>query len=103
MDYPVRRPIWPRATAVPNGVVRENRRNLSSWGVWGMRASMISCASRWSEGATIRMSLDRSDIEKIALLARLAIAEDDIPRYARALSRILDKEAQLSPDDTRVL
>src|SRR3569832_1611282 len=62
---------------------------------------MISCASRWSEGATIRMSLDRSDNEKIAHLARQAIAEDDIPRYARELSRILDLVAQMRTVDTR--
>lgn len=35
------------------------------------------------------MSLQRSDIEKIAHLARLAFAEEDIPRYARELSNIL--------------
>ena len=49
------------------------------------------------------MSLDRSDIEKIAHLARLAIAEDDIPRYARELSRILDLVAQMSTVDTRAV
>lgn len=46
------------------------------------------------------MSLDRSDIEKIAHLARLAIAEDDIPRYARELSNILDMVAQMGSIDT---
>ena len=46
------------------------------------------------------MSLDRSDIEKIAHLARLAIAEDDIPRYARELSNILDMVAEMSAVDT---
>lgn len=36
------------------------------------------------------MSLDKNDVEKIAHLARLAIAEDDIPGYAGNLSNILD-------------
>lgn len=49
------------------------------------------------------MSLDRTDIEKIAHLARLAIAEDDIPRYAHELSRILDMVAQMSTVDTRAV
>lgn len=49
------------------------------------------------------MSLDRSDIEKIAHLARLAIAEDDIPRYARELSNILDMVAQMGTVDTRAV
>jgi aspartyl-tRNA(Asn)/glutamyl-tRNA(Gln) amidotransferase subunit C len=35
------------------------------------------------------MLLDKSDIEKIAWLARLAIAPDDIPEYSRDLSNIL--------------
>lgn len=47
------------------------------------------------------MSLDRSDIEKIAHLARLAVAEDDIPRYTHELSRILDMVAEMSRVDTR--
>lgn len=49
------------------------------------------------------MSLDRSDIEKIAHLARLAVAEDDIPRYARELSNIFDMVAQMSNVDTRAV
>ena len=47
------------------------------------------------------MSLERSDVVKIAHLARLAIAEDDIPRYARDLSNILDLVAQMNAVDTR--
>lgn len=46
------------------------------------------------------MNLQRSDIEKIAHLARLSIAEDDIPRYARELSNILDMVAQMNGVDT---
>jgi aspartyl-tRNA(Asn)/glutamyl-tRNA(Gln) amidotransferase subunit C len=46
------------------------------------------------------MSLDRSDVVSIAHLARLAIAEDDIPVYARNLSSILDLVAQMNAVDT---
>lgn len=46
------------------------------------------------------MSLERSDVVSIAHLARLAIAEDDIPAYARNLSNILDLVAQMSAVDT---
>ena len=35
------------------------------------------------------MSLDKSDVEKIAHLARLAIDESTIPDYARDLNNIL--------------
>lgn len=46
------------------------------------------------------MSLERSDVVSIAHLARLAIAEDDIPVYARNLSNILDLVAQMNAVDT---
>lgn len=46
------------------------------------------------------MSLNKSDVEKIAHLARLAIDENDIPHYARDLSNIFDLVAQLSAADT---
>jgi aspartyl-tRNA(Asn)/glutamyl-tRNA(Gln) amidotransferase subunit C len=46
------------------------------------------------------MPLDRSEVEKIAHLARLAIDEKDIPGYARDLSDILDMIAQMKPVDT---
>ncbi|MGE0080865.1 MAG: Asp-tRNA(Asn)/Glu-tRNA(Gln) amidotransferase subunit GatC [Thiohalomonadaceae bacterium] len=46
------------------------------------------------------MSLERSDVVSIAHLARLAIAEDDIPAYARNLSNILDLVAQMNAVDT---
>ncbi len=49
------------------------------------------------------MSLNRSDIEKIAHLARLAIAEDDIPRYTRELSKIFDMVETMSAVDTSVV
>ncbi|CAK0765032.1 Aspartyl/glutamyl-tRNA(Asn/Gln) amidotransferase subunit C [Gammaproteobacteria bacterium] len=47
-----------------------------------------------------RMSLQRADVERIAHLARLAIAEEDIPRYARELSGILDFVRQMEVVDT---
>jgi aspartyl-tRNA(Asn)/glutamyl-tRNA(Gln) amidotransferase subunit C len=46
------------------------------------------------------MSLDASDIEKIAYLARLAIAPESIERYAADLSNILDLVAQMDAVDT---
>lgn len=46
------------------------------------------------------MSLNRSDIEKIAHLARLDIAEGDITRYTRELSNILDMVERMSAVDT---
>ena len=46
------------------------------------------------------MSLDKTDVEKIAHLARLAIAEDDIPGYAASLSSILELVEQMDAVDT---
>lgn len=46
------------------------------------------------------MSLTPDDVRTIARLARLAISEQDIPRYADNLSRILDFVAQLDQADT---
>jgi len=46
------------------------------------------------------MSLDRSDIDKIAHLARLAIAPDQSERYAADLSNILTLVAQMDAVDT---
>lgn len=46
------------------------------------------------------MSLNKTDIQKIAWLARLAIAGDDVPKYARDLSNILDLVKQMSSIDT---
>ena len=46
------------------------------------------------------MSLQKSDIEKIAHLARLSINEDDIPSYADNLSNILSLVDQLNAADT---
>jgi aspartyl-tRNA(Asn)/glutamyl-tRNA(Gln) amidotransferase subunit C len=49
------------------------------------------------------MSLQRSDIEKIAHLARLAVTEEDIPRYVRELSNILQMVEQMNGVDTRTV
>lgn len=46
------------------------------------------------------MSLDKTDVEKIAHLARLAIDELDIPDYARDLSNIFNLVEQLADADT---
>jgi len=46
------------------------------------------------------MSLDKNDVEKIAHLARLSIAEDDIPGYADNLSNILEMVEQMNAVDT---
>ncbi len=47
------------------------------------------------------MSLTRSDVEKIAHLARLALREEDIAPYARTLSDILGLVEQMSVVDTQ--
>ncbi len=46
------------------------------------------------------MSLDKTDVEKIAHLARLAIDETDIPSYVRELSNIFDLVEQLGEADS---
>ena len=46
------------------------------------------------------MSLDKSQVEKIAHLARLQIDSADIPEYATNLSNILDLVAHMDVMDT---
>lgn len=46
------------------------------------------------------MSLDKSQVEKIAHLARLQIDPADVDQYATNLSNILDLVEQLSTADT---
>ena len=46
------------------------------------------------------MALDKSDVESIAHLARLAISEEDVPAYAENLTKILDLVEQMSAVDT---
>jgi len=46
------------------------------------------------------MSLTPDDVKAIARLARLTIAEEDIPAYAKNLSSILEFVAQLDEVDT---
>ncbi|SFG76984.1 Asp-tRNA(Asn)/Glu-tRNA(Gln) amidotransferase subunit GatC [Neptunomonas qingdaonensis] len=46
------------------------------------------------------MALNRTDVEKIAHLARLQIDENDVPEYAKNLSNILDLISQMQDIDT---
>lgn len=46
------------------------------------------------------MSLDRSDVERIAHLARLEIDPAEVPGYARNLSDILEFVEQMNAVDT---
>ncbi len=46
------------------------------------------------------MALDRSDVAKIAHLARLAIDEEAVPTYAQNLSNILELVEQMNQIDT---
>lgn len=46
------------------------------------------------------MALEKQDVEKIAHLARLALDEQDVPRYARELSNILNLVEQMNRVDT---
>ncbi|THB74219.1 MAG: Asp-tRNA(Asn)/Glu-tRNA(Gln) amidotransferase subunit GatC [Gammaproteobacteria bacterium] len=46
------------------------------------------------------MSLQADDVKNIAHLARIAIDENDIPEYAKNLSKILDFVDQLNQADT---
>jgi len=46
------------------------------------------------------MSVDQSDITKVALLARLKIDEADVPQYVENLSNILGLVEQMSEVDT---
>ncbi len=46
------------------------------------------------------MSLTRTDVEKIALLARLSITDEEMPVYVTSLSSIVDFVAALSKADT---
>ncbi|SDS69274.1 Asp-tRNA(Asn)/Glu-tRNA(Gln) amidotransferase subunit GatC [Pseudomonas fuscovaginae UPB0736] len=46
------------------------------------------------------MALDRSDVEKIAHLARLDLVVDDIPRTTEALNSILGLVDQMQAVDT---
>ncbi len=45
-------------------------------------------------------TLDKSDVEKIAFLARLGVDEQDMPEYASNLSKILDMVEQLNSVET---
>lgn len=49
------------------------------------------------------MSLDKSDIEKIAWLARLSISAPEIPKYSKELNNILDMVEQMNGVDTSAI
>jgi len=46
------------------------------------------------------MSLERSDVEQIARLARLAVSEEELDSVASGLSNILDLVTQMESADT---
>jgi aspartyl-tRNA(Asn)/glutamyl-tRNA(Gln) amidotransferase subunit C len=47
------------------------------------------------------MSLTRQDVEKIALLARLQVTEQEMPVYVKSLSAIVDFVAELATVDAQ--
>jgi aspartyl-tRNA(Asn)/glutamyl-tRNA(Gln) amidotransferase subunit C len=49
------------------------------------------------------MSVSRRDIDSIAYLARLALSEEEIPRYVDEMSRILELVEQLNRVDTKAV
>lgn len=46
------------------------------------------------------MSLSRTDIERIAHLARLSLRDDEVPKYVESLSSILEFVGQLERAET---
>jgi len=46
------------------------------------------------------MGLQRSEVEKVARLSRIALSEDELELFGRQLSRILDYVGQLNELDT---
>ena len=60
---------------------------------------MVSSAALEPLQETI-MSLSRTDVGKIAKLARLQVDENEIDNYAQTLSRILDLVEQMNSVDT---
>ncbi len=46
------------------------------------------------------MSLDKSDIDKIAWLARISISEEDTPNYLQDVSNILELVEKMNNVDT---
>lgn len=49
---------------------------------------------------SLDMSIDHAAVQKIAWLARLKLAESDVPEYARQLSGILEFVDQMNRVDT---
>ena len=69
----------------------------SNAGVFGQAASVLVFAAFDKETL---MSVTPSDIEKVALLARLAIAETDLPDVTERFSRVLALVNELNTIDT---
>lgn len=63
-------------------------------------ANDLNCTLTIKISSGISMSLDKSDVEKIANLARLAIDESDIPHYAQDLNNIFGLVEELSNANT---
>ena len=76
--------------------VRQARKSLARphW------LAMFRCAAGVHTLGNAPMSLDRTDVEKIAHLARLALSGEEKDRYAVDLSRILDLVGQMNRVDT---
>src|SRR3569623_1644926 len=99
MDDAVAKSVWPCAAAVRMGGARDSALFWNQGGL-GQARNCDKFRVLAVHGTVLRMNLDSSDIEKIAQLARLAIDEDDIPRYARELSNIFSMVAEMSAVDT---
>jgi aspartyl/glutamyl-tRNA(Asn/Gln) amidotransferase C subunit len=87
--------IGKAGTQPTNSSRRRDRRGASS----SVYPALCYVARLVNQAGSI-MSLDASDIEKIAHLARLAIAPESIERYAADLSNILELVAQMDAVDT---
>ncbi len=70
--------------------------------VLGKLASVVrfTTCSRFPNVLEHNMSLEKTDVEKIAHLARLSISEEDVPVYAENLSNILRLVEQMASVDT---
>jgi aspartyl-tRNA(Asn)/glutamyl-tRNA(Gln) amidotransferase subunit C len=79
-------------------------RNCNNRGDFGQGANVLSLRPQRAKGAYIRctsMSIDQDEIEKIAELARIRIADDQIGEVTRRITGILGMVDQLQSVDTR--
>jgi aspartyl-tRNA(Asn)/glutamyl-tRNA(Gln) amidotransferase subunit C len=70
------------------------------WAVGQAANDLNCCLLLTKSNLELLMSLDKSDVEKIAHLARLSIDESAIPDYARDLNKILNLVEEMSAIDT---